>query len=213
VIGDDSALLVIDPQVDFMPMVEGGPETALLAMAELWAAARTAGLPIVVTQEVHRPGRVDFGRELDGDEPTHCVEGTPGVALMPGFHPRAGEHLIQKRRYSAFFMTDLDLLLRGLGVVTVVVCGFLTDVCVHYTCADAQQLDYRVRLVPEACGGSTPRWSACSTERSWGSRRPASCSLRVRPLPLVRQRAPRADVGGRCFAPEGVNTNVEGGWM
>jgi len=155
VIGDDSALLVIDPQVDFMPMVEGGPETALPAMAELWAAARTAGLPIVVTQEVHRPGRVDFGRELDGDEPIHCVEGTPGVALMPGFHPRAGEHLIQKRRYSAFFMTDLDLLLRGLGVVTVVVCGFLTDVCVHYTCADAHQLDYRVRLVPEACGGST----------------------------------------------------------
>jgi len=156
VIGEDAALLVIDPQVDFMPMVRGGPEAALLAMTELLAAARTAGLPIVVTQEVHRPGRVDFGRELDGDEPVHCVEGTPGAALMPDFHPRAGEHLIRKRRYSAFFMTDLDLLLRGLNVRTVVVCGFLTDVCVHYTCADAHQLDYRVQLVPEACGGSTP---------------------------------------------------------
>lgn len=139
-----------------MPMVEGGPEPVLSAMARLVEEARAARLPIVVTQEVHRPERVDFGRELDGDEPVHCVEGTPGAALLPEFQPRPGEHMIRKRRYSAFFATDLDLLLRGLGVRTVIVCGFLTDVCVHYTCADAHQLDYRVRLVAEACGGSTP---------------------------------------------------------
>lgn len=108
-----------------------------------------------MTQEVHRPDLIDFGRELDGEEPVHCVEGTSGVSLLPDFQPRAGEHLIRKRRYSAFFATDLDLLLRGLGVRTVIVCGFLTDVCVHYTCADAHQLDYCVRLVAEACGGST----------------------------------------------------------
>ncbi len=139
-----------------MPMVQGGPEPVLSAMARLVEEARAARLPIVVTQEVHRPERVDFGRELDGDEPVHCVEGTPGAALLPEFKPRPGEHMIRKRRYSAFFATDLDLLLRGLGVRTVIVCGFLTDVCVHYTCADAHQLDYRVRLVAEACGGSTP---------------------------------------------------------
>ncbi len=151
-----TALLVIDPQVDFVPMVEGGAEAALAAMTRLLEAARAAGLPVVVTQELHRPELFDFGRELDGDEPVHGVDGTAGAALLPGFEPRAGEFKIPKRRYSAFFATDLDLLLRGLGVRTVVVCGLLTDVCVHYTCADAHQLDYRVRLVPEACAGSAP---------------------------------------------------------
>jgi len=153
---DAAALLVIDPQVDFVPMVEGGAEAALAAMARLLEAVRAAGVPVVVTQEFHRPELVDFGRELDGDEPVHCIDGTAGAALLPGFEPRAGEFMIPKRRYSAFFATDLDLLLRGLGVRTVVVCGLLTDVCVHYTCADAHQLDYRVYVVPEACAGSTP---------------------------------------------------------
>jgi len=155
------ALLVIDPQVDFLALVEpGGPHTcgadaALAGMERLVAAARSGGTPLVVTQELHRPGRVDFGRELDGEEPVHCVEGTPGAELVEALRPRPGEHLVRKRRYSAFFATDLDLLLRGLGVDTIVACGLLSDVCVHYTSVDAHQLDLRVHVVPEACAGSS----------------------------------------------------------
>lgn len=155
------ALLVIDPQVDFVAMVEpGGPETcgaeaALAGMTRLVAAARAAGTPIVVTQELHRPTLVDFGRELDGDEPVHCVEGTPGAELVEALRPGPGEHLVPKRRYSAFFATDLDLLLRGLGVDSIVACGFLSDVCVHYTCLDAHQHDLRIHVVPDACSGSS----------------------------------------------------------
>ena len=155
------ALLVIDPQVDFLALVEpGGPQTcgaaeAIAGMERLVAAARSGGAPVVVTQELHRPGRVDFGRELDGEEPVHCVEGTPGAVLVEALRPGPGEHLVRKRRYSAFFATDLDLLLRGLGVDTVVACGLLSDVCVHYTCVDAHQLDLRVHVVPEACAGSS----------------------------------------------------------
>ena len=62
---------------------------------------------------------------------------------------------MRKRRYSAFWATDLELLLRGLGVETVIACGFLSDVCVHYTCVDAHQSDLRVFVVPEACAGSS----------------------------------------------------------
>ena len=155
------ALLVIDPQVDFLGLVEAGsPQTcgaqdALAGMELLVAAARAAGAPVVVTQELHRPSAVDFGRELDGDEPVHCVEGTPGAELLEALRPGPGEHLLRKRRYSAFFATDLDLLLRGLNVDTVVVCGLLSDVCVQYTCVDAHQLDLHVRVVPEACAGSS----------------------------------------------------------
>ena len=77
---------------------------------------------------------MDFGRELDGDEDVHCVEGNPNTEIAAeqlGFVP--GDYLIQKRRYSAFFGTDLEILLRGLKADTLLLCGGLTDVCVHYT--------------------------------------------------------------------------------
>jgi nicotinamidase-related amidase len=147
-----TALLVIDPQADFVPLCHPDPAPALAAMLDLIAAARAGGVPVVVTQELHRPGGIDMGRELDGDEPLHCIEGTPGAELLPGF---AGDHLVAKRRYSAFFGTDLQLLLQGLGVDRVVVCGMLSDVCVHLTCADAHQHDLHVHVVPEACAGSS----------------------------------------------------------
>ena len=156
-----AALLVIDPQRDFVDMV--GPEVAapaLDAMAAVVDAARAGGVPVVWTQELHRPQRVDFGRELDGDEPVHCVEGTPGAELVLPVDP--GDHLVRKRRYSAFFATDLDLLLRGLDVDTVVLTGMLTDVCVHYTGVDAHQHDLHVRVVPEACAGSSAEASAAA---------------------------------------------------
>jgi len=150
-----AALLVIDPQVDFLTMAhDGAAERALPAITRLVAHARAGGTPVVFTQEVHRAQLVDFGRELDGDEPVHCIEGTTGAELVLDVHEQGREWIIRKRRYSAFFATDLDLLLRGLGVGTIVACGLLTDVCVHYSCVDAHQLDYRVHVVPEACAGS-----------------------------------------------------------
>lgn len=155
------ALIVIDAQVDFLAMCEAGSadtcsaNDALQGIVRLVKAARAAGNHVIFTQEVHRPELVDFGRELDGAEPVHCLEGAPGTELVGELRPAAAEWTISKRRYSAFFATDLDLLLRGLGVRTIVVCGYLTDVCVHYTCVDAHQHDYRVRLVRDACAGSS----------------------------------------------------------
>lgn len=155
-----SALLVIDAQVEATAEDEGtlkaiGSTAAVERIVELLEAARKSRLPIVFTQEVHRKELVDFGRELDGAEPIHCVEGTAGVELRPEAKPLDGEWLIQKRRYSAFFATDLDLLLRGIGVDTLIVCGFLTDVCVHYSCVDAHQRDYHLYLARDATAGSS----------------------------------------------------------
>jgi nicotinamidase-related amidase len=158
--GRNSALLVIDPQVEATAEGEGtlpaiGSTTAVERIVELLDATRRARVPIIFTQEVHRKELVDFGRELDGAEPIHCVEGTPGVELRPEAKPLEGEWLIQKRRYSAFFATDLDLLLRGIGVDTLIVCGFLTNVCVHYSCVDAHQRDYHLYLARDATAGSS----------------------------------------------------------
>lgn len=158
---EPTALVVIDAQVEFLQMAEAGSadtcsaREALDGIVRLVRAARAAGRFVIFTQEVHRRQLVDFGRELDGDEPVHCLEGAPGTELVGELRPARGEWTVRKRRYSAFFATDLDLLLRGLGVRTVVACGYLTDVCVHYTCVDAHQHDYRVRLVRDACAGSS----------------------------------------------------------
>jgi nicotinamidase-related amidase len=132
----------------------GAPER--IARAErLLAAARAAALPVIFFQEVHRRSGVDFGRELDGAEGVHCVEGEPATELWPSLVPGPGEYHIVKRRYSGFIGTEFDLLLRGLGVSTVVLIGGLTDVCVHYTFADAHQRDYYARVVTDCVAGST----------------------------------------------------------
>ena len=69
---------------------------------KLVAAARAADVPVVFFQEVHRPSGVDFGRELDGTEGVHCVEGQPGTDLEPSLRPLPDELHIVKRRYSAY---------------------------------------------------------------------------------------------------------------
>jgi len=151
----NAALLIIDAQKGFLPAVFEAP-AAMRGIDRLLTAARKAKLPVIFTQEMHRKEGVDFGRELDGSEGVHCLEGTEDVDIADALRPLDGEYRIIKRRYSCFFATDLDLLLRGLNVQTLIVCGFLTDVCVHYTCVDAHQHDYYVRVAVDAVSGSTP---------------------------------------------------------
>ena len=57
--------------------------------------------------------------------------------------------------YSAFFGTDLEILLKGLHVDTLYLIGGLTDVCIHYTAVDAHQHDYHIRVVTDAVAGSS----------------------------------------------------------
>ncbi len=155
-------LLSIDIQRGYaLPPEESGiaimdGHTGLIANAErVVAAARLAAIPVVFFKEAHRPDLVDFGRELDGVEGVHCLEGDEGTELWPTLVPGPGEYGIAKRRYSCFFGTDLEILLKGLGASTLVLIGGLTDVCVHYTFADAHQHDYRVRVVSDCVIGST----------------------------------------------------------
>ena len=118
--------------------------------------ARKTGIPVVFIQEIHRADLVDFGRELDGDEDIHCLDDNPETDIareVLDFRP--GDYLIQKRRYSAFYGTDLEILLRGLKVDTLILTGGLTDVCVHYTFVDAHQGDYFCRVIDECVAGSS----------------------------------------------------------
>jgi len=158
------ALIVIDIQagtfrddsdvraIDHMPGYKERMLKARLAIDK----AREKRIPIIFLQEVHRPDCVDFGRELDGDEDVHCLEGNPNTEIAAkemGFLPN--DYLIKKRRYSAFFGTDFEILLRGLKVDTLLLCGGLTDVCVHYTFVDGHQSDYFCRVIEDCVAGSS----------------------------------------------------------
>jgi len=119
------------------------------------ASARQAQVPVVFIQEAHRPDLVDFGRELDGSEDVHCLENDPGTAISDQIGYRPEDYFIRKRRYSAFFGTDLEILLKGLKAQTLILIGGLTDVCVHYTFVDAHQNDYYTRVVEDCVIGSS----------------------------------------------------------
>ena len=118
--------------------------------------AREVEIPIIYVQEIHRANLIDFGRELDGDESIHCLDNQPETELAKeemGY--QEGDYIIQKRRYSCFFGTDLEILLKGLKVDTLILVGALTDVCVHYTFVDAHQSDYFCRVIEECVAGSS----------------------------------------------------------
>jgi nicotinamidase-related amidase len=162
---NSTALLVIDFQLESFgggSLQTIGSEEVLPKAKQVLAAARASGLPIIHTQEVHRKEMVDFGRELDGAEPVHCLETWANTGFHPELLPQDGEFPIVKRRYSAFFSTDLDLLLRGLGVDRLIIMGALTHVCVHYTAVDAHQYNYFFHVIEDCCIGSDwdAHWSA-----------------------------------------------------
>ena len=117
---------------------------------------RAKGLPVIQFKEVHRKNHVDFGRELDGAEGPHLLEDDPHTDYAHLTYPIEGEYCFTKRRYSCFFGTDLEILLKGLKVDTLYICGGFTDVCVHYTAADAHQHDYHIKVVTDAVSGSSP---------------------------------------------------------
>jgi len=118
--------------------------------------AREVGIPVIFIQEIHRADLIDFGRELDGDEEIHCLDSNPLTAFAEeelGMRPE--DYRISKRRYSAFYGTDLEILLKGLKVETLILVGGLTDVCVHYTFVDSHQGDYFCRVIEDCVAGSS----------------------------------------------------------
>jgi len=126
-------------------------------MIKIVDRARELGVPVVFIQEVHKRSMVEIGRELDGAEGPHCFEDDPKNDFIDGLDPLPEEFHIKKRRYSAFFGTELEIVLKGYGAETLILFGGLTDVCVHYTAVDAHQHDYRVRVAADAVGGSSQR--------------------------------------------------------
>ena len=152
-----TALLVVDMVQDFldpggaMPVADPGP--VIEANRRLAEAAREAGVTIVWV----RPGHLDASDGLFRKRAVHGLRGTPGAGFPESLGMRPGERVLEKRRYSAFFATDLDLWLREREIGAVVVGGVALNICVRSTVHDAFFLGYAVTVVPDACRATSDR--------------------------------------------------------
>ena len=125
--------------------------------AAIVAACRQSEVPVVWIQEVHKPHLTDIGRELDGSEGPHCIEGDPATEIAHGLGPVGEEFHIRKRRYSSFFATELDIVLKSYRADSLLLIGGFTDVCILYTSVDAHQRDLHVNVVTDVVAGSSQR--------------------------------------------------------
>ncbi|MCD6409434.1 MAG: cysteine hydrolase [Candidatus Verstraetearchaeota archaeon] len=135
------ALLVIDMLKGFIREQE---KPIIPKIAKLIQAFREAKLPVIYICDSHLPGDKEF--ELWGP---HALRGSPEAEVVDELKPAEGDYMVYKRRYTGFFATDLDLLLRELGVDEVVVCGIYTEYCVKHTVADAFFHNYKVTVVKD----------------------------------------------------------------
>jgi ureidoacrylate peracid hydrolase len=159
-----TGIIVVDMLNEFCKpggaMVLPGYETLIPPQKKVIEAGRQAGCPILFVVDTHRANMREE-REFMKRTP-HCLEGTWGAQVIEDLDPRSDDIYIVKRRYSAFFNTDLDLTLRDLQLNTLVVFGVVTNICVRSTVHDAFFLGYQA-IVPQDCVAATgPREQASS---------------------------------------------------
>ena len=153
-----TALIVVDMQNDFVaigaPMETPAARAMAPRLAEALKICREAGTRVIYTAHVHRRDGCDMGLFDDMHPPIAnrdaLVDGTPGVDIYPDLAPAPGEHVIKKHRYSGFFGTDLDIILREWGIDTVIVSGTTTENCCHATARDAMFRNYKVVFLLDA---------------------------------------------------------------
>ncbi|OGD29240.1 MAG: hypothetical protein A2V57_01340 [Candidatus Aminicenantes bacterium RBG_19FT_COMBO_65_30] len=153
-----SALLVVDMQMFFLdpasPTYTCGGPAALPGIKRLAAAFRAAGRPVIFTQHVHHPNGMDLGI-MGWWWQGRCLEGSETSEIHPELGPRPGEKVIVKHRYSAFYNTDLEMVLRCLKIEDLVISGIMTNLCCESTARDAYFRDYRVFIPADGTGTVT----------------------------------------------------------
>lgn len=147
------AILVVDMLNDFVTGSLGCPRA--LAIVEptknLLEEARKNDVQVIFCNDSHHKG-IDKELKLWGD---HAIRGTKGAEVIPELPISENDYIILKRRYSSFFQTDLDLLLKELKVDTVIITGLHTHMCCRHTAADAYQNNYDVIFAKDATNSFT----------------------------------------------------------
>jgi len=150
-----TALVVVDMQNDFVK--DGGSlqvpdaQGTIGLIQGLIAQARDSGAHVVYSQDTHGEGDREFQIW-----PEHAREGTWGWEIVDELTPAQGETVIRKPRYDAFFETNLEQLLAEWGTRTLVICGTVANICVHYTAASAAIRWYDVVIPRDATSALEP---------------------------------------------------------
>jgi biuret amidohydrolase len=173
-----TALLIIDMQRDFLDpsgyIAQSGVDVRVLRaiipqVRRLLLAARRSGVPVFHTREGHRPDLSDLsavkrrraaraGAPIGSMGPLGrlLVRGEPGHAIIEELAPLAGEPVIDKPGFGAFYATDLELILRTAGIDTIALAGVTTDICVHSTLREAIDRGFDCVTVGDACAAGDP---------------------------------------------------------
>ena len=156
---ENTALAIIDMQKDFLDdgaacFIPGG-RSVVPATTELLEAFRAAELPIIHVITVWQRDGADMSRFTTSEilMERGLREGEPGIAPVDELTPRDSEYIVRKKRYSAFYGTSLELLLRSLGTVHLVTAGVATNFCVRSTVHDAAFRDF-LPVVARDCATS-----------------------------------------------------------
>ena len=131
-----AVLLVVDMQNDFAhpegALYNPDAEESIPVIAGLVDRAREASVPVWYTQDTHREGDPEWdvwGR--------HVEEGTFGWEIVEELRPEEDDRVFRKSRYDGFYETGLEHALRVEDRDTLVICGTVANICVHYTAASA----------------------------------------------------------------------------
>lgn len=150
-----TALVVVDMQNDFVK--DGGTlqvpdaEATIPRIRELLQSAREAGARVLFSQDTHTEGDPEW--EI---WPEHARDGSWGHRIVDELVPREDELVIRKVRYDAFYGTHLDHFLRLWGVESLVICGTVANICVHYTAASAALRWFDVIIPRDATSALDP---------------------------------------------------------
>lgn len=160
-----AALLVIDLERGFIdessPLCIRGAAATLPACGQAIAYAREAGVPVFFIHRAYRANGSDVeacrypGWQAGGKPLAPGSTGPGSVETPPEVTPQEGDYVVLKPRFSAFFHTELDLILRRLGVRTLYLTGTTTPNCIRTTCYDGLSLDYNVGILTDCCSSNS----------------------------------------------------------